>query len=103
MTLGLKPIEEITEDDLVGLVEAAVPERQDIDYKLETYGNTDGDKREFLADISSFANTAGGDIIIGMGEDGGIPMSVPGIDLDIDNEKLRLDESDAISLDTELA
>lgn len=33
----------------------------DIEYKRDTYGNTDKDYGEFLTDISSFANTNGGD------------------------------------------
>ena len=37
-----------------------------IDYEACTYGVNGEQRREFLADISSFANTAGGDLLIGM-------------------------------------
>ena len=35
---------------------------------------------ELLKDVSSFANTEGGDLIIGMTEDGGIPKEVCGFE-----------------------
>ena len=37
-----------------------------MEYKRETYGTNDDQRREFLADVSSFANAAGGDLVIGM-------------------------------------
>lgn len=41
---------------------------------------------------SSFANTVGGDILIGVDEDKGVPVGVPGVVLaDVDKEKLRLE------------
>jgi hypothetical protein len=43
------------------------------DYKRDIYGNSENDKREFLADVSSFANTIGGDIVIGIDEASGLP------------------------------
>ncbi len=57
-------------------------------------GGTDDAKREFLADVSSFANAAGGDIIYGVKEDEGIPTSINGLPaIDPDAEILRLDNS----------
>ena len=52
-----KTISEITKDDLAALVSGRVAEGRTIDYKRELPGNSDGDKKEFLADASSFANT----------------------------------------------
>ena len=87
-----KRFEEITKTDIDALVANAVAEGRTIEYKRELPGNSDEDKREFLADVSSFANAAGGDIIYGVEEDQGIPTvanGLPGIDPDA--EILRLD------------
>jgi hypothetical protein len=63
----------------------------DLDYKLKPYGTSDADKKEFLKDVSSFANTAGGDIIVGLREADGLPAEVVGVDGDLDAEVLRLE------------
>lgn len=84
-------LDKITEADLNNLISTGVPESPAIDYKRDTYGNSDGDKREFLADLSSFANTIGGDIIIGVDEAGGLPTVVNPILGDIDAEVRRLE------------
>jgi len=39
-----------------------------LDYKRDVPGESDQDKKEFLADISSFANATGGDLIYGVDE-----------------------------------
>ena len=56
--------------------------------------NSDLDKKEFLADVSSFANASGGDLIYGIITDSGIPTKLEGIDIDpsrVDQEIRRLD------------
>ncbi|MFZ3182173.1 MAG: ATP-binding protein, partial [Methylocystis silviterrae] len=68
-------LEKVTEADLISLISAGVPESPVIDYKQETYGDAEKDRREFLADISSFANTIGGDVVIGVAEFEGLPTS----------------------------
>jgi predicted HTH transcriptional regulator len=35
-------------------------------------GGSDRDRKEFLADVSAFANPSGGDIVIGIEEDEGV-------------------------------
>jgi predicted HTH transcriptional regulator len=49
------------------LCENEVSEGILIDYKRDLYEHTPDGKREFLKDVSSFANSAGGHIIIGNG------------------------------------
>lgn len=81
-----KRLGDINEDDLAALISEGVAEGRTIDYKRDLPGNTDADKREFLADVSSFANTAGGDLVFGMDEDQGIPSLITGVqasDLDL--------------------
>ena len=70
------PLNKITEADLSNLISNGIPESPVIDYKRDTYENSDKGKREFLADVSSFANTIGGDIIIGMDEEGALPTAI---------------------------
>ena len=84
-------IEDLTEADLQRLIDARVVERRDIDYKRETYGGKDADHAEFLADASSFANTLGGDLVIGMEERAGLPISFHPFRGDADAEILRLE------------
>jgi len=74
------------------LISGQAVETRDIEYKRETYGKADKDHGEFLADISSFANTSGGDIVIGMDAQSGLPTEVSPMTMDeADSEKLRLE------------
>jgi Putative DNA-binding domain len=85
-----KPIDQVTEEDLIALVSAAVPERKTLDYKQQLPDPNDAGKRELLADVSSFANTAGGDLIFGMTESAGVPTGIPGVQIgNVDQEVLR--------------
>ena len=64
------------------------------EYKKEIPNNSDTNKKEFLADFSSFANGSGGDLIFQIEQDNqtGTPKSLNGIEIDnIDKEKTRLD------------
>ena len=92
MPLEELSLDEITQTDLQALINAAVPESRDIDYKEQTYGNSDKDKREFAADVSSFANTNGGHILIGIQEDHGVACATPGIDDNPDHQRTRLEQ-----------
>jgi Putative DNA-binding domain len=91
MGITKSDIESISEADLEELRSNEVSEGILYDYKLELYGGSDADKKEFLKDTSSFANTAGGHILIGADEDQGLPTSFPGLTEDIDREKQRLE------------
>ena len=66
------PLDRISEADLRRLIAAGASESLYIDYKRATYGGKDTDHAELLADVSSFANTAGGDLVIGIAETGGV-------------------------------
>ena len=89
-----KNIDDIKEEDLQALKDNAVSERKTIEYKQSLPKDSDSDKKEFLADVSSFANASGGDIILGMAEDKktGAPKSLDGLSIENpDQEILRLD------------
>ncbi|MDP4092088.1 MAG: ATP-binding protein [Bacillota bacterium] len=84
-----KPIENINRDDLLLLVNDSVLEKKTLDYKEKFSGNSDSDKREFLKDITSFANSSGGDIIYGIKEENGVPAEIIGIYNEEIDSKIR--------------
>ena len=87
-----KLLEAIEESDLQALVDNQVAERKTFEYKAVLPGNADADKKEFLADVSSFANASGGDLIYGIREQSGVPVELSGLELsDVDAEILRLE------------
>jgi hypothetical protein len=103
MALVHIPLPQIDEGELNQLIRAKVGEARDIEYKLETYGGSEADHAEWLADVSSFANTAGGDIIIGMDAVAGLPTSLAPLAIDLDKETLRLEQIARSSLQPRLA
>src|SRR3569833_1531656 len=68
--------DEIDEVHLNRLLAARIAESRDIEYKRQPYGGADADKAECLADLSSFANTAGGDLLIGVDAKDGAPLAL---------------------------
>lgn len=87
-----KSLNSIEESDLQTLINNQVSEGKTIEYKDVLPGNSDGDKKEFLADVSSFANASGGDLIFGVKEDAGLPTELSGLQIgDVDAEILRLE------------
>lgn len=88
-----KELSEIASEDFDALISNAVPEGKMLEYKRDLPGGTDADKKEFLADVSSFANTVGGDLIFGMEETAGVPTAIVGLNKpDLDAEIRRLDD-----------
>jgi hypothetical protein len=86
-----KNLNDITEADFLDLISNSVPEGRTIEYKRDLPGNADKDKKEFLADVSSFTNASGGDLLYGIDAKDGIPISVNGLEIDSDKEILRLE------------
>ena len=84
-------LQRVSQADLEALREDEVSEGIQIDYKRDLYGPTGDDKREFLKDVSSFANTAGGDIIIGMDAKDGLPTNLIGVEGALDADMQRLE------------
>ncbi|MDX2073219.1 MAG: ATP-binding protein [Alphaproteobacteria bacterium] len=82
-------ISEITEAHITALI--GTLESRDLDFKQQEYGRADQDKKEFAADVSAFANTIGGHLLIGVAEENGAASTTPGITGDIDTEIQRLE------------
>jgi predicted HTH transcriptional regulator len=87
-----KPLEQININDLQSLIDNSVIEIKTLEYKQELPSKKDKDKKEFLYDVSSFANSNNGDLIYGIQETDGIPTEIVGLTIDnVDNEIARLD------------
>lgn len=99
MAMIAKRFDEITKEDIESLVANGVREGRTIEYKQQLPTGRDDDKKEFLADISSFANASGGDLIYGVEEsrDGagkptGLPEAAIGLaGINADQEVRRLE------------
>jgi hypothetical protein len=102
MALLHLPLAQITAAHLQMLIDDGARESRYIDYKQQSYGNDDRAKEEFRADISSFANTDGGDIVIGMATKGDAPTAICPLALDVPREKERLEQMARSGLEPQL-
>jgi hypothetical protein len=95
-----KKLENLTAADINSIVENKVREGKGIEYKRDLPGRKDQDRKEFLADVSSFANSGGGDILFGVDEERneqqqstGLPARVSAIaNVQVDAEVRRMEE-----------
>jgi hypothetical protein len=93
MGLFDKPLFQLAESDLRELIADKEAEGKTLDYKRDLAGQGDADKKEFLYDASSFANTLGGDLVFGMAEKNGLPTDLVGLaGINPDKEILRLEQ-----------
>jgi len=91
--------DEVTAAQVSQLVADKVNEGRNLDYKRELPSTGSDAKKEFLADVTSFANAAGGTIVFGVseakdanGKNTGIPDLVVGLQVNLDAEVLRLEQ-----------
>lgn len=85
--------------DIQRLVDNQVREDVSLDYKAELSFSSDGDRKEFLADVSAFANTEGGTLIFRVpekkdasGKNTGLPDTPVGVgQVNADEISRRLD------------
>ncbi|WP_413943079.1 helix-turn-helix domain-containing protein [Bdellovibrio sp. HCB-162] len=66
--IHLLDINSIQFSDIEKLIKDAIPESTFLDYKQELPSGKDADKKDFVADLASFANKDGGIIIYGISE-----------------------------------
>lgn len=87
-----KPLDQIDAADLQALVAQQRAEGRRLDYKLELPGGGAEATKEFLADVTSFSNTDGGDLILGIRDEDGSAAEVVGIpSAELDNEITRIE------------
>lgn len=97
-----KAFDAIDQTDIQLLVDEGIPEGRTIEYKRELALAADSEKKEFLADISSFANANGGDLIYGVSErtdeqGRAVPDEALGLEGFLEDERIRSLESLLIS------
>ena len=96
MSISRSDFDAICELDLTELIKGSVPESLHIEYKQESYGKKEADKKELLNDVSAFANANGGHIVIGIAEskeDKVVTFKLCGIKTNaIDQEVSRIDQ-----------
>lgn len=86
-------LDSIAESDLEALVTGGVHESRSIEFKASLEIGNDSEKKEFLADVSSFANANGGDIVFGVEESDGVASGIVGLDgFSPDTHHLRVEE-----------
>jgi len=89
-----KKLDDIIYSDIELLIENEVRESRVIEYKLQLPHDGESEKIPFLAGVSAFANTIGGDLIIGVSCTDGKPTTAQGIKIEnIDKEILRLENT----------
>jgi len=94
MNIEKTNFDEITDADINQLVEDSVSEGIRVEFKRELYGGSDPQKKELLKDVSAFANSHGGHLILGIEEENGAAVSVPGLaNINPDEETQKLEHS----------
>ncbi len=92
MLFNNKPVSQLEEQDLLEIVARQEIETKTLEFKREISINTDAEKKEFLYDVTSFANASGGIIFYGIDETEGVASSIRGInDINPDKEKLKIE------------
>lgn len=76
---------------LEALISENVPENRELEFKELININSDSEKKEFLFDVSSFANASGGSIIYGIKEFNGTAQSIVSINENIDKLICKLE------------
>src|SRR5690242_19333976 len=90
MLFGGRRAVDITEGDVRGLI-GAVAEGVGVEYK-RAIGTNDKARHGFAAEVSSFANTEGGYLFVGIEEEEGVACEIRGVSVrNIDEEILRLE------------
>ncbi len=105
-----KSLDSISKDDVDQFIEEKFREDRVLEYKEELPDNKPSSKKEFLADISSFANAAGGHILYGIEDDRddqgnatGIPKVASGLKIkNVDKEIGRLENLSRDGLDPQI-
>src|SRR3990172_9580263 len=94
MQLTAQQVMALTEESLRKFLALSIPEGLYLDYKESLSGTSEKEtKREFLKDVTAFANAAGGHLFLGVKE--------PSDGLSVENQLVGLDNGDALAQDLE--
>lgn len=75
-------IEAVDRAALDALIDNAVPEAKTIEYKQALPGKADSTVDPVVATVTSFANTDGGDLLLGVTASKGVPLELPRIEIE---------------------
>jgi hypothetical protein len=89
MTARVLPQGEIKVEALQSLIVSEIPEGQAIEYKSTINISDDKAKKNLCAEVASFANASGGDIVFGIAEKGGKATALEPLP-DFDGDKVEL-------------
>lgn len=90
MPLYRKSLNELSLDDLKNLIADQIYESKHLEYKSEF--NISSDRTELLNDLTAMANGDGGDIVFGINEKDGLPISLNGVSIsNIDEHTLKIE------------
>jgi hypothetical protein len=81
-------LDELDQEHLRALIEAGVGESSTLEFKAAPYSGDHDGTREFLKDTTSFANSGGGLLLVGVEEEDGIASKIAPIAL-ADADKLK--------------
>ena len=73
------PLETVDEPTLAALVTNGVSEGRRLEFKRDVPDSGEKSIKEFLADVTAFANAQGGDILFGISERGGAAAAIEGV------------------------
>ncbi|HZR33794.1 MAG TPA: ATP-binding protein [Nevskia sp.] len=92
MSLMHEAFDSINAASLQSLIDSGVPESFQLEYKREPYGRAAQDRKEFVKDVTAFANASGGHLVIGLDEANGVATALTPIAGDPDAEMLRMEQ-----------
>jgi Schlafen, AlbA_2 len=82
---------DLTAHQMRRLVDNAVREDVDLDFKETRYGKRDSEKRDLAGDVAALANTLGGALILGLKDEDGMAVGDPGVPLsDAEEQRIHL-------------
>ncbi|MCB2189279.1 MAG: ATP-binding protein [Deltaproteobacteria bacterium] len=80
MSIFTKSLDDVTKQDLEDLIRDGYRENLEVEYKSQAYGDDKRGKTELLKDVTAFANSQGGLLIVGIEEKHGKPFFLNGIE-----------------------
>ncbi|HEY3782558.1 MAG TPA: ATP-binding protein [Fimbriimonadaceae bacterium] len=79
MSIFSRPLADITKSEIEALLTDGVREGQTIEFKESLNLESKEAKEEFIRDLTSFANTSGGDYLVGIKERDAVAVEIPGL------------------------
>jgi len=81
--------DDIALSDILALKDNRVAECRTLEFKRDLPAGSNDARKEFIADITSFANAQGGDIVFGLAESNGSAAEICGLEVDDLDASLR--------------